>query len=232
MDSVRLNKEGMQPLMNDVNKYKALTRNDLSAVIADFHNGISDPFFNSQVMADMKDSNTNMLYLMQGGLGMGDRDYYLEKDPNTVKVRNAYANYIQQLFQLIGYKKGNAKKAAQGIMAIETELAKVAMTREDSRDYSKLYNVTSVAQLKADYPNINWDQYFKGLNIQTPEKVCVFQPKSIAKVNEENVGRSYAVTLVLLFERNDWFVDDFLFNEDGSSEKEYFKRFIEEKRAQ
>ena len=184
MDSVRLNKEGMQPLMNDVSKYKALTRNDLSAVIADFHNGISDPFFNSQVMADMKDSNTNMLYLMQGGLGMGDRDYYLEKDPNTVKVRNAYANYIQQLFQLIGYNKGNAKKAAQSIMAIETELAKVAMTREDSRDYSKLYNVTSVAQLKADYPNINWDQYFKGLNIQTPEKVCVFQPKSIAKVNE------------------------------------------------
>ena len=55
---------------------------------------------------------------------------------------------------------------------------------------------------------------------------------AIAKVNEENVGRSYAVTLVLLFERNDWFVDDFLFNEDGSSEKEYFKRFIEEKRAQ
>ena len=200
MDSVRLNKEGMQPLMNDVNKYKALTRNDFSAVIADFHNGISDPFFNSQVMADMKDSNTNMLYLMQGGLGMGDRDYYLEKDPNTVKVRNAYANYIQQLFQLIGYKKGNAKKAAQGIMAIETELAKVAMTREDSRDYSKLYNVTSVAQLKADYPNINWDQYFKGLNIQTPEKVCVFQPKSIAKVNEMFKGlKEQAIREYLIF---------------------------------
>lgn len=184
MDSVRLNQEGMVPLVEGIKKYQAMTSKDFSVAIADMHNGIADPFFNSSVMADMKDSNTNMLYLMQGGLGMGDRDYYLENDANTAKVRNAYINYIQRLFQLIGYKKGNAKKAAQNIMSIETQLAKVAMTREDSRDYSKLYNVTTVAQLKADYPNISWDQYFNGLGIKNLDKVCVFQPKSIATVNE------------------------------------------------
>jgi len=184
MDSVRLNNEGMAPLKAGIAQYQALTRNGFSSAVADMHNGIADPFFNSAVMADLKNSNDNMLYLMQGGLGMGDRDYYLEKDANTTKVRNAYINYIQQLFQLAGYKKGNAKKAAQNVMAIETELAKVAMTREDTRDYSKLYNVTTVAQLKADYPNINWDNYFNVLNIKGVDKVCVFQPKSIAKVNE------------------------------------------------
>ena len=184
MDSVRLNQEGMAPLVEGIKKYQAMTSKDFSVAIADMHNGIADPFFNSSVMADMKDSNTNMLYLMQGGLGMGDRDYYLENDANTAKVRTAYINYIQRLFQLIGYKKGNAKKAAQNIMSIETRLAKVAMTREDSRDYSKLYNVTTVAQLKADYPNISWDQYFYGLGIKNLDKVCVFQPKSIALVNE------------------------------------------------
>ena len=184
MDSVRLNQEGMAPLVEGIKKYQAMTSKDFSSAIADMHNGIADPFFNSSVMADMKDSNTNMLYLMQGGLGMGDRDYYLENDANTAKVRTAYINYIQRLFQLIGYKKGNAKKAAQNIMSIETRLAKVAMTREDSRDYSKLYNVTTVAQLKADYPNISWDQYFNGLGIKNLDKVCVFQPKSIALVNE------------------------------------------------
>jgi putative endopeptidase len=135
-------------------------------------------------MADLKDSNSNMFYLTQGGLGMGDRDYYLDKDANTVKVRNAYINYIQQIFQLIGYKKGNAKKAAQRIMTIETELAKVAMTREESRDYSKLYNVMSYDQLKSSYPNINWGQYFAALDINELDKLCVFQPKSLAKVNE------------------------------------------------
>ena len=183
MDSVRLNTEGMAPLQDGINELKALTRDRFMAAIANQHNGIADPFFNSSVMADMKDSNTNMLYLTQGGLGMGDRDYYLEKDANTVKVRNAYVNYIQQLFQLMGYKKGKAKNAAKHVMAIETALAQVAMTREDTRDYSKLYNVMSMNQLRADYPNINWDQYLGGLNIKGVDKVCVFQPKSLALVN-------------------------------------------------
>ncbi len=183
MDSVRLNTEGMAPLQNGINELKALTRDRFMAAIANQHNGIADPFFNSSVMADMKDSNTNMLYLTQGGLGMGDRDYYLEKDANTVKVRNAYVNYIQQLFQLMGYKKSKAKNAAKHVMAIETALAQVAMTREDTRDYSKLYNVMSMNQLRADYPNINWDQYLGGLNIKGIDKVCVFQPKSLALVN-------------------------------------------------
>ena len=184
MDSVRLNKEGMAPLTEAIAAIKSLNRSQFASAIADQHKGIGDPFFNSAVMADLKSSDDNMLYLMQGGLGMGDRDYYLDTDANTVKVRNAYSNYIQQLFQLIGYKKGNAKKAAQHVMNIETELAKVAMTREDTRDYSKLYNLTTLAQLKADYPNINWDQYFNTLNIKNIEKLCVFQPKSLAKVNE------------------------------------------------
>ena len=184
MDSVRLNAEGMAPLKNYIDMLKTLDRTQFVSAIADQHKGISSPFFNSAVMADLKDSNTNMMYLMQGGLGMGDRDYYLDNDANTAKVRNAYVNYIQQLFQLIGYKKGNAKKAAQHVMAIETALAQVAMTREETRDYSKLYNVISYDQLKSDYPNINWGQYFATLDISELDKVCVFQPKSLAKVNE------------------------------------------------
>ena len=184
MDSVRLNNEGMAPLQSYIDAIKTLDPKMFMAAIGDQHKGISSPFFNSAVMADLKDSNTNMFYLMQGGLGMGDRDYYLDNDANTVKVRNAYNNYIQQLFQLIGYKKANAKKAAQRVMNIETALARVAMTREETRDYSKLYNVVSLDQLRADYPNINWSQYFASLDINDLDKVCVFQPKSLAKVNE------------------------------------------------
>ena len=120
MDSVRLNNEGMAPLKGYIDIIKTLDPTMLMAAIGKQHKGIASPFFNSSVMADLKDSNTNMMYLTQGGLGMGDRDYYLENDANTVKVRNAYVNYIQQLFQLIGYKKANAKKAAQHVMAIET----------------------------------------------------------------------------------------------------------------
>jgi len=184
MDSVRLNAEGMKPLLPEIDRINNLNKGMFADAVAYQHNGIASPFFNSAVMADLKDSNSNMLYLMQGGLGMGDRDYYLENDANTVKVRNAYINYIQQLFQLIGYSKGSAKKAAKHVMEIETALAQVAMTREETRDYSKLYNVISIDQLKADYPNINWEQYFNRLNIHDIDKVCIFQPNSLALVNK------------------------------------------------
>lgn len=184
LDSVRRNNAGFVPLSADLDMIAKSNKKDFVRLIAWMHNGLGDPFFNSAVMSDLKDSNTNLFYLMQGGLGMGDRDYYLENDGNTVKVRAAYSNYISKLFQLIGYKKGAATKAAKNVLAIETELAKVAMSREETRDYSKLYNMRTADQLRADYPNINWDEYFGALNLSNVEKVCLFQPKSLAKVNE------------------------------------------------
>ena len=184
LDSVRLNREGNAPLKADIAKIQQLGRNGASAAIAWLHNGIASPFFESAVMADLKNSSVNLFYLSQGGLGLGDRDYYLEKDANTVKVRNAYAKYVEAVLKLAGYKGGDAKKASASVMKIETELARVAMSREEQRDYSKQYNIYTMAQLRSDYPNIDWNAYFGGLGLNNVDKVCVMQPKSIAKVNE------------------------------------------------
>lgn len=184
LDSVRLNNEGAKPLAADLQKLKAAKRVDFPAIIGWLHNGIASPFFDSGVMADLKNSSMNILYLGQSGIGLGDRDYYLEKDANTTKVRNAYADYIEQLFILIGYGKGKAKKAAKEIMKIETELAKVAMTREQLRDYSTQYNIMTLAELKAKYPNLGWDAYFAQIHLANVDKACVSQPKSLEKVNE------------------------------------------------
>ncbi len=184
MDSARLNAEKAVPLADDLAMIANSRRADFSRLIAWFHNGLGDPFFNSAVMADLKDSNTNLLYLIQGGLGLGDRDYYLENDANTVKVRTAYRNYVVKLMQLAGYKKGAATKAANDVMAIETELARAAMTREQTRDYSKLYNLRTLDQLKADYPRIDWDAFMAALGISGVQRVCVMQTASLAKVNE------------------------------------------------
>ncbi|MBO7610111.1 MAG: M13 family metallopeptidase [Muribaculaceae bacterium] len=184
LDSVRLNNDGFNPLIADLDMIAKSSKKDFVKLIAWMHNGIAAPFFNSAVMSDLKDSNNNLFYLMQGGLGMGDRDYYLESDANTVKVRAAYTAYIAKIFQLLGYKKGNATKAAKNVMAIETELARVAMSREETRDYSRLYNMRTIEQIRNDYPNINWDEYFGELNLHNVEKVCLFQPNSLAKVNE------------------------------------------------
>jgi len=184
MDSVRLNEEGYKALVSDLDRIKNANKADFTEIVAWMHNGIAGPFFDSQVMADLKHSTVNMLYLSQGGTGMGDRDYYFENDESTAKIRNAYNNYIIKCFELVGNKNKAAKKMAKNVMDIEHALASVAMSREETRDYSKLYNIVSVAELKNTYSNINWDAYFSTIGVKNVEKVCVFQLKSLAKVNE------------------------------------------------
>lgn len=185
MDSIMRNQQGTLPVEMMLAQIYQMPRNSFEAIMADLHTGIASPFFDSGVMADLMDSDKNLLYLGPGSLGMGDRDYYLENDENTMKVRNAYLAYIEKLFTLSGRKAKEAKKTAKNILAIETELAKVAMTREESRDYSKQYNIRTIDQLKADYPNFDWDSYFNllfpaSINV---DKVCVTQLNSMAKFN-------------------------------------------------
>lgn len=184
MDSARLNNEGYKALVDDLARIKNAKRSDFTELIAWMHNGVAGPFFDSQVMADLKHSTVNMLYFSQGGIGMGDRDYYLENDESTTKIRKAYNDYIVKSFELVGNKKAAAKKMAKNVMDIEMALAQVAMSREETRDYSKLYNIVSLADLKKDYANINWDVYFSCLGLKNVDKVCVFQLKSLAKANE------------------------------------------------
>lgn len=183
MDSVRLNNEGSKPIIKDVNFIKASKKSNLPEMLAFFHLGIGAPFFDSGVMADLKNSDVNLLYIQQSGMGLGDRDYYLDTDANTTKVRTAYINYINKLFTFIGYKKSDAKKAADAVYKIEKELAKSAMTREEQRDYSKQYNILTVEQLKAEYPNFNWGTYFAGLGMKHVDRVCVTQLDFLKKVN-------------------------------------------------
>lgn len=183
MDSVKLNNEGSKPIIKDVNFIKAAKKSNLPEMLAFFHLGIGAPFFDSGVMADLKNSDVNLLYIQQSGMGLGDRDYYLDTDVNTTKVRTAYINYINKLFTFIGYKKSDAKKAADAVYKIEKELAKSAMTREEQRDYSKQYNILTVEQLKAEYPNFNWETYFAGLGMKHVDRVCVTQLDFLKKVN-------------------------------------------------
>lgn len=117
-------------------------------------------------------------------MGLGDRDYYLDEDANTKKVREAYLTYANKLFTFIGYKKNDAKKAAETVLKIEKELAKAAMTREEQRDYSKQYNIFTLEELQAKYPNFNWKSYFSGLGLNNVNRVCVSQLDFMKKVDE------------------------------------------------
>lgn len=184
MDSTRLNSEGAKPLMKDIDFVKGVKKTTLPEMVAFMHMGIASPFFDSGVMADLKNSDVNLMYIQQSGMGLGDRDYYLDEDANTKKVREAYLTYANKLFTFIGYKKNDAKKAAETVLKIEKELAKAAMTREEQRDYSKQYNIFTLEELQAKYPNFNWKSYFSGLGLDNVNRVCVSQLDFMKKVDE------------------------------------------------
>lgn len=184
MDSVRLNNEGAAPVLEALAKINSMKRADLTKMVADAHVSVGHLFFDCAVMGDLMDSNVNTFYLAQASLGMGDRDYYLLNGDNDKKLREKYVAYIEKIFTLAGYKAKDAKRVAKTVLKIETELAQVSMSNVELRDYSAQYNVRSLDQLKTDYPNINWDEYFSGLGLKDVKNVVVMQLASIAKVNE------------------------------------------------
>lgn len=183
MDSVRLNNEGATALQADIEKIDGMKRNELINIVAWLHNGIASPFFSTGVMADLKNADLNIMYVAQISGGLGDRDYYLENDDHTVNIRNEYVKYIEKIFTLAGFKKKQAQKAAKNVLKIETELAKAAMTREESRNYAIQYNIYTIDQLKAEYPNVDWMAYFSGIGLPNLDQVCLMQPKFLAEVN-------------------------------------------------
>ncbi|MGM9803671.1 MAG: M13 family metallopeptidase [Muribaculaceae bacterium] len=184
MDSVRLNNEGASPLSDDLARIASMKRADLMNTLVWMHKGVSSAFFGVFVMADLQNSDVNIVYAAQAGLGMGDRDYYLENDENSTRIRNAYIDYIKTIMTLAGYKPAAAKKAAKTVLKIETEIAKVTMTREESRDISRMYNIYNVEKAIADFPHINWNQYLTALGLNGVDKLCITEPKALAKVDE------------------------------------------------
>ena len=185
LDSVRLNEEGAAPIKADLEKINSAAKEDLMGVIAWLHSeGLASPFFNEGVDADLMNSDENALYFMESGIGLGERDYYIENDENSVKIRNAYVDFLNKIFTLSGYEAERAAEATVNVMKIETALAQVAMNREEQRDMAGQYNPRTYEQLKKDYPNIGWDLLVESLGLKDVKNVIVGQPRSFAEVNK------------------------------------------------
>ena len=213
MDSVRLNQEGAEPIKADLAKINAATRADLIDLMATMP-GVNS-FFGTYVEADMLNVDRNVMYWGQGGLGLGDRDYYLEDTDNAKEVRAAYQNYLSSLAKLAGYDEAAAKRLTDNVMSIETSLAKAAMTREQLRDPAASYNPTAMAQLAKDYPNVNLKRYFAKQGIENIDTLIVGQPQSLAEVNKimgeasEEALRDY-LTAGYLSSAASYLSDDFI----------------------
>ena len=182
MDSVTLNAQGAQPIANDLATINAAAREDVIDLMATMV-GVG-AFFGTGVDADMMNSDMNTMYWQQGGLGLGDRDYYLEDSENTIAIREAYKIFIKTVTGLIGYDEAAQQRVVDNVMKIETQLAKAAMSREELRDPVASYNPMTITQMAKDYPNVDLRRYFAKQGIDSIETVIIGQPKSLAAVNE------------------------------------------------
>lgn len=181
MDSVRLNKEGATPLQKDLDKVKAFSKKaDFTAFIADQHLYKGNPFFGIGVDTDLKNSDLNVMWLSAGTSGLPDRDYYLNTDADSKKKQEAYRAYLSKIFQLSGYKKKEAEKAAKVIYNIEYQFAEAKMSRAEARDYNKLYNIYTIDMLQKDYPAIQWAKYFELMGVKDVKQVILTEPKVMA----------------------------------------------------
>lgn len=181
MDSVRLNKEGAAPLQKDLDKVKAFSKKaDFTAFIADQHLYMDNPFFGIGVDTDLKNSDLNVMWLSAGTSGLPDRDYYLNTDADSKKKQEAYRAYLSKIFQLSGYKKKEAEKAAKVIYNIEYQFAEAEMSRAEARDYNKLYNIYTIDMLQKNYPAIQWAKYFELMGVKDVKQVILTEPKVMA----------------------------------------------------
>ena len=167
LDSARLNAEGMAPVNADLDEINNLSGREVPAAIGRLHaQGIS-PFFYVYVGPDGKDSRQNLLSLNQGGIAMGDRDYYLATDSTNLALREAYKKYVTRLFVLAGYSESAAESAAQSVLKVETELARLAYSREELRDPQKNYNRMAYTDFAQRESAFDWTAFFRAMGVDS-----------------------------------------------------------------
>lgn len=184
MDSVKLNKEGVAPIKEELEQLAMIKdKAGLYPVIAQMFKRGFAPYFALYVGADDMNSSVNAIRTYQAGLGMGERDYYLENDAQTKEIREKYKQHLAKMFRLAGYDEAYAQKAVKAIMNIETRLAKASRSQVDLRDPYANYNKKDMATLKKEYPAFDWDIVLATVGLKNPKEVNVGQPDALKEVN-------------------------------------------------
>ena len=173
LDSVKLNADGFAPVKKYLDQVLSVKdKAELVNLIADFHNNGDSPFFSAYVMSDLMDSDSQILYVGQGGLGIGDRDYYTEAE--NAQIKQGYLNFLTKVFGLAGMS--DPERSAANALLVEDTLAVNSWTSVQERDMEKLYNPMSTAELEAAYPGFDFKAYFAARNIPDQSKLNVCEP--------------------------------------------------------
>jgi len=181
MDSVKLNTEKAAPIMDQLaNINSATTVDDIIRLSGEIRSYSRTPFFGFYVGADDMNSSMNIAHLYQSGLGMGNRDYYLETDDKSKELREGYTKLIQTQFENAGYTEQDAKNAASSVMKIETALAKAHFEKEKTRIPELNYHKLKVSNLNDSVAPFNWDLFLTSVGAGKIDELNVSQIEPIA----------------------------------------------------
>jgi putative endopeptidase len=176
MNEARVERLGMRPLHAELQLAAGLKRaRDIGALMGRLDRiGVPTPLA-TRVWPDSKNSAQYAFWIMQSGLGLPDRDYFLSDDARLAEFRTKYREHVEKMLRLLG--DAAPGKEADKIIALETALAKLQWTRVANRDPQKTYNPKTLAQLAQEAPAIDWTGYFTaaGLTSDLPTLV-VRQP--------------------------------------------------------
>jgi putative endopeptidase len=187
MDTSAIDALGDKPIRPELAAIDAIkTRPEFLAALLRLHTEFPGSFFfGARTGQDAIDSSLVIVELGAGGLGLPDRDYYLKTDPKSIKLREQYSAYIEQLLTLSGESPDETKAGAAATLRIETELAKAQLTRVERRDPHKIYHKMTVAELAALSPSIDWPLYFKAQGAPGVATLNVSQPDFVKAVESE-----------------------------------------------
>jgi putative endopeptidase len=186
MDSADIDKQGLNPLQPDFSAIdKIATIPDLLKEAAILQNKGINVLLGEDISQDEKNSDKNVFHIYQGGLGMGNRDYYFNTNAKTLKVRAAYQLYQYKAFKSMGKDSMAATAAANSVYDLETKLAKASRKLQDLRDPDSNYHKMSVSSMQKLYFRIGWNDFFNSTGIKSLDTVVVGQPEFLAALNQE-----------------------------------------------
>ncbi|MBC3868819.1 M13 family metallopeptidase [Undibacterium oligocarboniphilum] len=184
MNEVQIEKAGATPLEPEFAQIRTIQdKRQLMRVIGSLHRQGIMPLFGFSVDQDAKNATRYIPQMLQGGLGLPDRDYYLKNDLKTREIRQQYLAHITRMFGLLGETPEAARQIAGQILALETRLARVSLTRVELRDPQASYHLSDLAGLQKIGRGTPWQAYFNEIGLNVPGAINIAHPRFMAEID-------------------------------------------------
>jgi len=188
LDEAAIEAKGRAPLQPTLDKIAALRdKSELARALGETLRTDTDPLNNTNyhtphlfglwVAQDFNDPARNTAYILQGGIGLPERDYYLSDDAKMAQTREQYKAHVTKVLTLAGIQ--NPAGAANRVMALETKIARAHLDAVAGHDVVKANNPWSTADFTAKAPGLDWQAYFAGAGV-TIDHFIAWQPSGIA----------------------------------------------------